>query len=160
MPWRTRDIPDWFPFSLPTFSCHSTPHPWSPFPLPSTGSHNLFSFSIYLWWLLSFPFWHRFTHALYGPPYFPVTLGLWTLAWLSWSIRLMSTYKWLHTIFLALDHLIQDDILKFHLLGYKIHEVSPFYSWSCRYPMGQYINVYIYATFCYPFFNFRTCNLL
>ena len=67
-------------------------------PSLNTSSPIQFPLSIHLWCLFSFPFWIRFSYVPLGPPYYPVSLGLWIVAWLSYTLWLISSYQWVHTI--------------------------------------------------------------
>jgi hypothetical protein len=138
--------PQWFPFSLSTLSCSISPHTWSKFPSPTQ-----FPLSIHLQWLFSFPIWVRLKRPSLEPPYYPVSLSLWIVAWLSWTLWLMSTYKWVPTmsVCLALSYLIRDDILKFHLFSWKIHDDFVFNSWTVFYCVAI-------PYFLYQFFSWGT----
>lgn len=63
-------------------------------------------------------------HPPLGPPYFPVSVGL----WLSFTLWQMGKYKLVYTtyIFLVLCYLTQDtqdNILKTHPFSCKFHDV-------------------------------------
>jgi len=80
---------------LTNFCSHSQPFPiLLPPPLLTLPRHlpNDF-YSIHFQWLLSFSFWVKFIHLPLGSPYYPVSLGLWIVARLSCTLRLMSSYK-------------------------------------------------------------------
>ena len=94
----------WFLLSLSAYFCPPSSHL---IPIPTLTQ---FPLSIHLWCLFYFCFWERFTY----PPYYLVSLGLRIVAWLSCTLWLMSTYKWVYTmhVFLGLAYLTQEVILK------------------------------------------------
>ena len=49
-----------------------------------------------------FHFWVRFNHSLLGLPCYLASMVLLIIAWLSCTLGLKSTYKWVHTIFVFL----------------------------------------------------------
>jgi hypothetical protein len=73
-------IPTLTPSSLPiSLSQHPTDIPTPPTPSQSP-------LPIHPQWLFSFPFWVRVTHSPLGPPYYLVSSGIWTVAWLSFTL--------------------------------------------------------------------------
>lgn len=84
---------------FPLFSLH---HALLPIPSPTQVPTP-----IYLQYLFYFSFWERVNHLCYLSSF-----DLWIIVWLSCSLWLIFTYKWIHTmhLILGLDCLIQDDI--------------------------------------------------
>ena len=78
-----------------------------------TPSPTQFPLSIHLWciFLFYFPFWLRFMIPPLGLPYYLASLGLWIVTWLSFTLQLVSTYKWVHSILVFLT-------LAYHTQGY------------------------------------------
>jgi hypothetical protein len=54
----------------------------------------------------------RFKHLQLGPPCYLASLGLWIIAWVYYTLWLISTYRWVHImhVFPGLGYLTQDDI--------------------------------------------------
>jgi hypothetical protein len=57
----------------------------------------------------------RFKHSHFYLPSCLGSLVLWSVAWISFILWLISTYKWVHTmhILLGLGYLTQDDVLRY-----------------------------------------------
>ena len=73
----------------------------------------------------------KLKHPRLCPSSCPASLSLLTVAWTSWILWLLSTFKWIHKIYiiLGLGYITQDDIFKFHLFACKIHDLFVFHSW-------------------------------
>ena len=69
--------------------------PITPLPIPSPTQ---FPLSLHLRQLFYFPFWVRFKHPPLCLPCYLASLGLWIVVWVSCTLWLISTYKWLHTM--------------------------------------------------------------
>jgi hypothetical protein len=89
----------------------STPDPEPPFPFPFPPPTQ-FPASICLLWLFHTPFLLRFKHLRLDLPSCLAPLGLWSVAWVSCTSWVVSTYQWVHTmqVLLGLGYLTQDDI--------------------------------------------------
>jgi hypothetical protein len=90
---------------LSSSSLFTPPHPAAmlSFPTSYPPPHPQPSSSLHFWCLFYFPF--------LGPLYYLASLGLWIVVQLSCTLLLISTNKWVHTIwiFLDQDYLTQDD---------------------------------------------------
>ena len=115
---------------LPSLLLPPSVHTCSPLLFPSSSALIPRFFSMYIWWLFIFPVCHRFGHSSIAlPSYYPVSLGLWMLTLLSWTLWLRFTYKCIPYVFLFLGYLTQDDTVLFCPFGYKIQVVFVFNSW-------------------------------
>ena len=146
-----RNVPENFYSHSQLYSCPLSP---TPGPHPCSCSTSLPPLFIHFRWLFILPLWVRFTHMALGPPYSPVSLGLWIVTFLACTLYLMSTCKWVLTIWVlqALHTLSQDDSLKFHPFTCKIHDIFIFN--SCI--VFQCADV---LHFLYPFFSWGTSQL-
>jgi len=71
------------------------PFSFSPSFLPLKSSHSLPLVSIL------FPFWRR-TEASTFWTFFWTSYRLWIVSWVFWALRLISTYQWVHTMYVLL----------------------------------------------------------
>jgi hypothetical protein len=95
-----------FQFSLPILP-HLIP------PVPNlTSSPAQSPYSIYPWCKIYFPFSVRFKRASLGPPCYLASMSLWFVTWLSCTLWIIFTYKWICTmfVFLGLGYFTQDDL--------------------------------------------------
>ena len=97
--WNVPSSRHLFHYSLPVFfpQCYTShSHPLMPPVYPED--------------LIYFPFLGKIMFPSLGPPYL-VSLGLGIIAWLSFTLHLISTFEWLYTmfVFLGLGYLTQND---------------------------------------------------
>ena len=117
--------------------------PWMAFPSVS-APHFVYIFAPVS---ILFPFLWRTKAPTLDLPSSWASCGLWIMSWEFWGLGLISTYQWIHTVFvpLWLSHLTQDDILKFHPFACDFHEVIVFND-------GVVLHCINVPHFLYPFF--------
>ena len=109
--------------------------------LPSVSSSSLPHFSlpqVYPGYLIYFLFPGRYMCPNYGPSCYVTSLELRIVVWLSCALHLLSTYDWIHTIFvfLSLGYLTQDGFL---LVPFICLQISWYVFLLNNTPMCRYI---------------------
>ena len=85
------------PVSQSSFSLPCSPYICLSLNLPTPLSipfSTQFPPSTSLQYLFCYPFWERFNHLTLEHPYYLASLGLLIIAWLSYTLWLLSTFKW------------------------------------------------------------------